>query len=50
MFEDYEISMYMLEMECVLCGTKATAPTPVDMPEDYVRVDDRPKDDYLEED
>lgn len=50
MFEDYEISMYMLEMECVLCGTKATAPTLVDIPEDYVRVDDRPKDDYLEED
>ena len=30
MFEDYEISMYFTEMECSLCGAKATAPTPVD--------------------
>lgn len=41
MFQDYEISMYMLDMECVLCGTKATAPTLVDMPEDYVKMEDR---------
>jgi hypothetical protein len=30
MFEDGEISLYMLEMECALCGTLATAPTPID--------------------
>ena len=37
-FEDYEISMYFLDMECVMCGTKATAPTPIDHP-DYVPED-----------
>ena len=30
MFEDYEIAMYLLDMECVVCGAIATAPTPVD--------------------
>ena len=30
MFEDGEISLYFLDMECALCGAKATAPTPVD--------------------
>ncbi len=30
MFEDGEISLYMLDMECALCGALATAPTPVD--------------------
>jgi hypothetical protein len=30
MFEDGEISLYMLDMECVLCGALATAPTPID--------------------
>jgi hypothetical protein len=25
-----EISLYMLDMECVLCGALATAPTPID--------------------
>jgi hypothetical protein len=30
MFEDGEISLYMLDMECVLCGNLATAPTPID--------------------
>jgi hypothetical protein len=30
MFEDGEISLYMLDMECVLCGTLATAPTAID--------------------
>lgn len=30
MFEDYEISFYFLEMSCALCGSLATAPTPVD--------------------
>jgi hypothetical protein len=29
-FEDYEISWYALDMECVNCGTRATAPTPID--------------------
>jgi len=32
MFEDYEISMYFLDMECALCGSWATAPTLVDSP------------------
>jgi len=31
MFEDGEISLYMLDMECALCGSKATAPTPLDV-------------------
>ena len=31
MFEDGEISMYMLDMECALCGALATAPTPLDV-------------------
>jgi len=30
MFEEGEISLYMLDMECVLCGALATAPTPID--------------------
>ena len=30
MFEDGEISLYMLDMECYMCGTLATAPTPMD--------------------
>lgn len=30
MFEDYEISMYFLDMECAICGTYATAPTLAD--------------------
>lgn len=30
MFEEGEISLYMLDMECALCGALATAPTPVD--------------------
>ena len=30
MFEDGEISLYMLDMECALCHSKATAPTPMD--------------------
>jgi hypothetical protein len=50
MFQDYEISMYFLDMECAECGTKATAPTLPDMPEDYVMMDDRPKEEYTEED
>jgi hypothetical protein len=46
MFQDYEISMYFLDMECSECGSRATAPTLVDMPEDYVMMDDRPKEEY----
>ena len=30
MFEDGQISLYMLDMECALCGSLATAPTPID--------------------
>jgi hypothetical protein len=30
MFEDGEISLYMLDMECALCGNLATAPTAID--------------------
>lgn len=30
MFENNEIALYFLDMECALCGSKATAPTPVD--------------------
>jgi hypothetical protein len=29
-FEDYEIATYFLDMECINCGSLATAPTPVD--------------------
>ena len=32
-FEDYEISFYMLQMSCAVCGTLAIAPTPVDRPD-----------------
>lgn len=32
MFDDFEISMYMLDMECVSCGAHAKAPTPIDRP------------------
>jgi hypothetical protein len=32
-FEDYEISSYMLDMECFHCGTRAKAPTPIDNPD-----------------
>jgi hypothetical protein len=30
MFQDKEIALYMLDMECVECGSLATAPTPID--------------------
>ena len=33
-FEDYEISGYMLDMECLECGSLAIAPTPIDSPEE----------------
>ena len=29
---DYEIGLYMLDGECVKCGTLITVPTPLDMP------------------
>jgi hypothetical protein len=29
-FENFEIATYFLDMECVICGSVATAPTPVD--------------------
>jgi len=29
-FEDFEIGTYFLDMECVSCGSVATAPTPMD--------------------
>lgn len=29
-FEDRKIAMYMLDMECMCCGSLATAPTEVD--------------------
>jgi len=30
-FKDGEITMYFLDMECAVCGSLATAPTPVDV-------------------
>jgi len=30
MFDEGHISIYMLDMECALCGALATAPTPID--------------------
>jgi hypothetical protein len=32
-FENFEIAQYFLDMECINCGTLATAPTPVDRKE-----------------
>lgn len=32
-FEDYEIATYFLDMECINCGSVATAPTPLDRTE-----------------
>jgi len=29
-FNDYEIATYFLDMECIECGSLATAPTPLD--------------------
>jgi hypothetical protein len=31
-FEDYEISTYFTDAECVFCGTRAKVPTPLDRP------------------
>lgn len=32
-FEDYELAMYYLDMQCVNCGSMLTAPTPLDRQE-----------------
>jgi hypothetical protein len=32
-FDNFEIATYFLDMECVSCGSVATAPTPVDQSE-----------------
>lgn len=32
-FENYEIATYFLDMQCVLCGSLLTAPTPLDRQE-----------------
>ena len=29
-FSEYEIASYFLDMECLICGSLATAPTPID--------------------
>jgi hypothetical protein len=50
MFEDYEISTYMLDMECFSCGSVATAPTLIDMPDNYVKMEDRREEREDEED
>lgn len=34
-FEDYEMVYHYLDMECVNCGSLATAPTPSGMPDGY---------------
>jgi rRNA maturation protein Nop10 len=31
-FEDYDLLMYFLDMECSSCGTYAKAPTPLSRP------------------
>lgn len=31
-FDDYEIATYSTDMECLECGTRAKAPTPIDKP------------------
>jgi hypothetical protein len=31
-FQDYEISQYLIDMECSICGSYAKAPTPLDRP------------------
>lgn len=32
-FEDYEITGYYLDAECMVCGSPLTAPCPVDRPD-----------------
>jgi C4-type Zn-finger protein len=31
-FEDYDLAVYFLDMECASCGSYAKAPTPLDRP------------------
>lgn len=31
-FDNYEIATYATDMECLECGTRAKAPTPIDKP------------------
>lgn len=31
-FDDYVIAQYLLDMECAICGSFATAPCPLDRP------------------
>ena len=31
--DDYEVAYYFLDAECWNCGTRLTAPTPIDLPE-----------------
>ena len=38
--ESYTIGMYHLDIECFECGTFATAPTPLDRPENNERKKD----------
>lgn len=38
-FNNYELAYYYLDMECAVCGSLATAPTPADMPEGYTPQD-----------
>jgi hypothetical protein len=35
-FQDYEIAAYGLDMECMDCGSRAKAPTPLDRPDEGV--------------
>ena len=32
-FDNYEIATYSTDMECIECGTRAKAPTPIDHPD-----------------
>lgn len=32
-FDNYEIASYSTDMECLECGSRAKAPTPIDHPE-----------------
>lgn len=32
-FDNYEIATYSTDMQCLECGTRAKAPTPIDHPE-----------------
>lgn len=36
LFENYEIVSYFIDMECAVCGSLATAPTPDKKPDDWL--------------